>query len=130
MKKRLIILSIIYIALLIALSFCWKNLNFANSQKGDETIICIAFIATITLIYSVISKLIIGRSFLVTPMVITPFVSFTISIIALLIINASLGGLTDYVNLQVYFYLNGIAAIAYVLLVANYSIKRNSARER
>jgi len=63
-------------------------------------------------------------------MVITPFVSFTISIIALLIINASLGGLTDYVNLQVYFYLNGIAAIAYVLLVANYSIKRNSARER
>lgn len=80
----------------------------------------------VTLIYSAISKFLIGRSFKVVHMITMPFISFTVSIIALLIVNALSKGLTDYLNLRIYFYLNGIAAIAYVLLVTNFSIKSNS----
>ncbi len=127
MRKRLFILSIIYLTLLIVLSFSWRNLNFGNSKKGDDIITCMGFIAIITLVYSVISKLIIGKSFLITPMIIIPFICFTFSIAVLLVVNAIIGGLTDYLNLQVYFYLNGVAAISYVWLVLNYSLKRNSA---
>ena len=126
MKKRLFIVSIVYLVLIITFSFCWKNLPLNNSKKGDDIISCIGLIAIITLIYSVISKLIVGKIFLVTPMVIMPFISFTISIIILLIINAVFGGLADYLNLQLYFYLHGIVAIACLWLIASYSIKGNA----
>jgi hypothetical protein len=126
MKKRLFLISIIYLAVIIALSFCWQNLPFNSSQKGDDIISCVGLIGIFALIYSVISKLVVGKAFLVMPMVIMPFVSFTASIIILLIGNAVFGGTTDYLNLQIYFYLNGFTSIAYVFLVANYSIKHNS----
>ncbi len=126
MKKRLFILSTAYLVLMIAFSFCWENLTSNFHYKGDNIIACIGLIAIITLIYSVVSKLIVGKIFLVTPMAIIPFLSFTISIIILLIVNSALGGLVDYLNLQIYFYIHGIAAIVCVLLIANYSIKHNS----
>jgi hypothetical protein len=126
MKKGLFIISTIYLALIIALSFCWQNLPFNSSQKGDDIISCVGVIGILSLIYSVVSKLVVGKAFLVTPMVIIPFVSFTASIIILLIGNAVFGGASDYLNLQIYFYLNGITSIAYVFLVANYSIRHNS----
>jgi hypothetical protein len=132
MKKRLFIISIIYIVIIIGLSFCWKNLSFSSYKKGDDIIFCVGLIAIVTLIYSVISKLVVGKAFLVMPMVIMPFISFTASIIILLIANAVFSGtktfidISDYLNLQIFFYLNGITAIAYVFLVADYSIRHNS----
>jgi hypothetical protein len=126
MKKRLLIISIIYLAIIIVLSFYWQNLSISSSRKGDDIITWVVLIGILALIYSAISKLVVGKAFLVMPMVIMPFVSFTASIIILLLGNAVFGGATDYLNLRIYFYLNGITSIAYVFLVANYSIRHNS----
>ena len=125
MKKRLYIISTIYLAIIIALSFCWQYLPFSNSQKGDDIIKCVGLIGILDLVYSLVSKMVVGKAFLIITAVIMPFVSFTAALLILLVGNAVFRGFSDYLNLQLYFYFNAISAIAYVFLVSKYSLKHN-----
>ena len=107
---------------MIYLSFFWKNSYTSTLKKGDDIFFCIELIAIFTLIYSIICKLIVGRIFSVIYILVMPFLTCILSII-LLLVSSAIFGLVDKESLQLYFYLHGIVAIAYILIIANISAK-------